>query len=77
MIFAIDVGNTNIVLGCIQNGIILFTERMETDLRRTELEYAIAFRSVMELHHISPSQLEGGIISSVVPPFPSSILSSV
>ena len=68
MIFAIDVGNTNIVLGCIQNGTILFTERMETDLRRTELEYAIAFRSVMELHHISPSQLEGGIISSVVPP---------
>ncbi len=68
MILAIDMGNTNIVLGCIKNGTILFTERMETDLRRTELEYAIAFRNVMELHNISPSQLEGSIISSVVPP---------
>lgn len=68
MILAIDTGNTNIVLGCIKNGKILFTERMETDLRRTELEYAIAFRNVMELHGITPSQLDGGIISSVVPP---------
>lgn len=68
MILAIDMGNTNIVLGCIEQETVLFTERMETDLRKTELEYAIAFRNVLELHSISLKQLEGGIISSVVPP---------
>ncbi len=68
MILAIDIGNTNIVLGCLENETVLFTERMETDLRKTELEYAIAFRNILELHGISPDMPEGCIISSVVPP---------
>lgn len=68
MLLTIDMGNTNIVLGCIRDKQVLFTERMETNLRKTELEYAIAFKTVLELHRISPQQLAGAIISSVVPP---------
>lgn len=68
MIFAIDVGNSNIVAGCIDNGNVLFTERLSSDPHKTELEYAIDFKIILELHHTAPEQIEGSIISSVVPP---------
>ena len=41
---------------------------MSTNHPKTELEYAISFKNVLELYGIDPSQIEGGIISSVVPP---------
>ena len=57
MLLTIDMGNTNIVLGCLDGEKVLFTERMETNLRKTELEYAIAFRTVLELYRIPPEEL--------------------
>ena len=68
MIFALDVGNTHIVTGCISEGMVLFTERISTRLAKTELEYAIDFKLILELHNIEPSTIEGCILSSVVPP---------
>mgnify|MGYP000520799732 CR=1 FL=1 len=38
MILAIDIGNTNIVLGCIEGKRIRFIERLSTDKGKTELE---------------------------------------
>ncbi|MBQ6322221.1 MAG: type III pantothenate kinase, partial [Lachnospiraceae bacterium] len=66
MILAIDIGNTNIVLGCIDDEKVLFTERISTDTRKTDLEHAISIKTVMELHKIMPYQIDGAIISSVV-----------
>ena len=43
MILAVDIGNTNIVVGCIKGEEICFVERMSTEATRTELEYAISF----------------------------------
>ena len=43
-------------------------ERLSTNNTKTELEYAISFKNVLELYHINPKEIEGGIISSVVPP---------
>ncbi len=68
MILAIDIGNTNIVLGCIQDKKILFTERLSTDHAKTYLEHAISIKIVLELHSINPREIEGAIIGSVVPP---------
>lgn len=68
MILAVDIGNTNIVVGCIKGEEICFVERMSTEATRTELEYAISFKNVLEMYGISIEQLDGGIISSVVPP---------
>lgn len=70
MILAIDIGNTNIVLGCIdtENRHILFTERISTDHQKTDLEHAISLKTILDLHHIDPAELTGAIISSVVPP---------
>lgn len=67
MILAIDVGNTNIVIGCIEDDIILFNERVSTKQSATDLEYAIEFKTIFELHDVIPSSVDGVIISSVVP----------
>jgi type III pantothenate kinase len=67
MILVVDIGNTNIVVGCIEGQKTYFIERMATDKRRTELEYAISLKNVLELYDIRVEDLDGGIISSVVP----------
>ena len=68
MILAIDIGNTNIVIGCCDKEKIYFVERLSTNNTKTELEYAISFKNVLELYQIDPKEIDGGIISSVVPP---------
>lgn len=67
MILAIDIGNTNIVLGCMEEGKCIFVERLSTVRTKTELEYAIDIKDVLDIYHIKRSELKGGIISSVVP----------
>lgn len=67
MILAVDVGNTNIVLGCIEENEILFRERIYTNQLATDLEYAANLKTAMEMHDIRPEQISGAIISSVVP----------
>ena len=57
MILALDIGNTNVVLGCIADGEILFTERMATDSGKTELDYAISLKMVLELREIKVSEI--------------------
>lgn len=76
MLLAVDIGNTNIVVGCCERDRILFVEQLSTDLSKTELEYAISFKNVLELYGIDGRELEGGIISSVVPPLTDVIRSS-
>ena len=67
MILAVDIGNTNVVLGCMEGEQILFLERMATDRRATEMEYLVRIRSVLKYRDIDPAKLEGAIICSVVP----------
>ena len=76
MILAIDIGNTNIVVGCFDKNEVLFVERVSTDHKKTELEYAISLKNVLEIYRIDPKQVEGGIISSVVPPLTNVLKSS-
>lgn len=67
MILAIDIGNTNIVVGCIDKEKIYFIERLSTVRTKTELEYAIDLKTVLDIYHIRRTDIEGCIISSVVP----------
>lgn len=67
MILAIDIGNTNIVIGGIDKEKTYFIERLSTVRTKTELEYAIDIKTVLDIYHISKDDIEGGIISSVVP----------
>ena len=67
MILAIDVGNTNIVVGCIDDEKTYFIERLSTVRTKTELEYAVDLKTVLDIYHIKKTDIEGCIISSVVP----------
>lgn len=73
MILAIDIGNTNIVIGCIDQDTIYFVERMSTDQGKTDLEYAIGFKTVLELYQIASDQVKACMVSSVVPPINNTI----
>lgn len=67
MILALSVENTNLIMGCFDGEKLLFTSRMATDRSKTGDEYAIEFRSILDIYGISPGVIEGGIVSSVVP----------
>ena len=67
MILAIDIGNTNIVVGCIDREKTYFIERLSTVRTKTELEYAVDLKTVVDIYHIKRTDIEGCIISSVVP----------
>ena len=77
MILALDMGNTNIVIGCIDSQKTYFVERVTTDHAKTGTEYAINIKNILEIHQIDPSEIEGAIMSSVVPPLNAAISSAV
>lgn len=68
MLLTIDIGNTNIVLGGFSGDALSFVARMATNTVETEDEYAVKIRSILSLHAVTPTQIEGAIIASVVPP---------
>lgn len=69
MILTVDVGNTNIVLGCFDTEEKLrFVSRIATGFKNTEDEYASKLKNVLLLNEIGTGEISGAIISSVVPP---------
>lgn len=77
MILAIDMGNSNIVVGGIDESKTYFLERITTSRDSTDLEYAVAIKNILEINHIDIDTLEGAILSSVVPPLNTVIISAV
>lgn len=67
MIFVADIGNSNIVLGGMEGDKIRFTARFRTDRDKTDDEYALMVMSLLSLHKIEPAEIEGSILSCVVP----------
>ena len=67
MILAVDVGNTNIVIGCIEQGEIKNTVRVRTEVG-TAAEFTIKLKQLFDFFGIDCRGLEGAILSSVVPP---------
>ncbi|MDY6287128.1 MAG: type III pantothenate kinase [Lachnospiraceae bacterium] len=68
MILAADIGNTHIELGCIgDDGTITGPMQMSTDRVETAYEYAAEIRQILHLVGVNRTELEGSVISSVVP----------
>lgn len=67
MILAIDVGNTNTVLGCLEQNRLLFTLRIRSERDKTADEYLLLIDGLLRKKGVEPGALEGGILSSVVP----------
>ena len=67
MILAVDIGNTNIVMGCFDGNKIVFRERVSSSQKATDLEYAVSIKTALEMNQINPDKITGVIMSSVVP----------
>ncbi|MCY6356604.1 type III pantothenate kinase [Clostridium sp. ZS2-4] len=67
MIFVLDAGNTNIVLGIFKDNKLIMECRIGTDAKRTADEYGIQVLKLFSHNNIDPSDIRGVIISSVVP----------
>ena len=68
MVLALDIGNTNITIGVYNGKKLLFVSRMATDCSRMEDQYAIELRDILDIYGISMRDVDGAVISSVVPP---------
>ena len=69
MLLAIDIGNSNVVIGCLNEKnetIKLF--RMVTDLKKTDDEYAAGIKTILDYNGLGSADFEGAIVCSVVPP---------
>lgn len=67
MILVVDIGNTNIVLGAFLQDELKFTSRIATDTNKTNDEFAVILNGIFSLYNVNPNEVEGIIISSVVP----------
>lgn len=69
MLLAIDIGNSNVVFGCLnEKNEVVRQFRMVTDLKKTEDEYAASMQGILQFNGLDCSNIEGAIICSVVPP---------
>ncbi|MCM1546637.1 MAG: type III pantothenate kinase [Clostridiales bacterium] len=68
MIICLDVGNTNIKFAVYDGGELKLSFRVATEHKKTSDEYGGQLLSILANNSISPSDIGGGIISSVVPP---------
>ena len=77
MLLAIDIGNTNILIGGIQDDKIIFKARIATDRTRTSDQYGVEIKNMIEALGSKISDISDCIISSVVPPVFNSVRTGV
>ncbi len=67
MILTVDIGNSNIVLGGVREDTILFEARLRTESTKTSDQYCVDLKILLDVYDVNPGDIEGCIISSVVP----------
>ena len=77
MITVIDVGNTNITIGIMQEDEVVASFRLTTSQRRTSDEFVAVFYGLFQTNGINERQVEGVVISSVVPKVMHSLRNSI
>ena len=77
MILTVDAGNTNICLGVFDGDTLITESRIDTNTARMADQYAVMIRDILALYNVTPQQIDGAIISSVVPPVTSQLKAAV
>ena len=77
MILAVDIGNSNIVIGGVEGDEIRFEARLRTDATKTSDEYCIDLKMILEVYETRTKDLEGAIIASVVPQVLNSVKTAI
>ncbi len=68
MLLAIDIGNTNIVVGVFDGEKLKATWRLGTDVHKLEDEYAALLLNLLSIKGLAFADIDDAIISSSVPP---------
>jgi len=66
-VLAVDVGNTNVVLGVYENAKLLRTWRLATVHDRTEDELAVSIDGLLDQQDLALGELDALVVGSVVP----------
>ncbi len=74
MLLAIDVGNTNIVLGVFQGAELIRSWRLQTLRDRTADELGLAVDGLFVHSKIDRTRIEGVVLGSVVPPLTNTVV---
>ena len=77
MLLVIDIGNTNITIGCLEEEKICFDARIATDRARTSDQYGVEIKNMLEAFGVQLTDIHDCIISSVVPPVFNSVRTGV
>lgn len=77
MILVIDLGNSNIVMGIYHDDKLITTFRTNTDVTKTEDEYASIIRHFLSINQISENEVNDIIFASVVPPLRAIIILAI
>ena len=77
MILAVDIGNSNIVVGGMEGQKIIFEARVRTDATKTSDEYCIDLKNILDIYGVERTAVEGAIIASVVPQVLNSIKTAI
>ena len=67
MILAIDIGNSNIVLGVFDKAELKFISRISTDIDKTADEISVMINEIFTIRGLDRAQIKGSVLSSVVP----------
>lgn len=67
MILAIDIGNSNIVIGGVKKEEIIFEARLRTETTKTSDQYCVDLKIILDVYGVDREEIEGTIIASVVP----------
>jgi type III pantothenate kinase len=68
MLLALDIGNTNTVIGVYKNSKLLDHWRLETKKERTADELGILLKELFQFADLSLAEIDGLVVASVVPP---------
>ena len=77
MLLAIDVGNTNIVIGVFRGAALVHSWRLTTIRERTADELGILITNLCDRYEIRQTDISGIVIASVVPPLTSTLVAMV
>jgi type III pantothenate kinase len=77
MLLAIDVGNTNIVLGVFERSELVRSWRLQTVRERTSDELALQFEGLLANAGIAHRRITGVVLGSVVPPLTTTVAGMV
>ena len=77
MLLTMDIGNTNINIGLFKGDNLALSVRLGTERQKTDDQYAMDFTNIFVMHKIDFNDIDGVVISSVVPEITESVTNAI